>query len=40
MKMGPREIPKRGICASNLKQIFTALYEYSQNYNGVYPTVE
>jgi len=32
-----REQAKRSACASNLKQIFTANYEYSQDYGGSFP---
>lgn len=32
-----RESAKRGTCASNLKQIFTSLTLYGQDYDGVFP---
>jgi hypothetical protein len=31
--------PRRGVCASNLKQIFTSMYTYGQDYNGAFPQV-
>jgi prepilin-type N-terminal cleavage/methylation domain-containing protein len=34
-----RPYAPRGICASNLKQIFTSMYTYSQDYKGSFPRV-
>ncbi|MFA5865497.1 MAG: type II secretion system protein [Phycisphaerae bacterium] len=35
-----REMAKRGTCSSNLKQIFTGNYLYSQSYGGVFPITD
>ncbi|MFA5863312.1 MAG: hypothetical protein WC975_01340 [Phycisphaerae bacterium] len=37
--IGSHEMSKRGLCSSNLKQIFTAMYIYSQDYKGAFPAV-
>lgn len=35
-----REQAKRAACASNLKQIYTSMYEYSADYDGTFPTTD
>ena len=37
--LGSHECAPRGVCASNLKQIFTSMYTYSQDYKGAFPRV-
>jgi prepilin-type N-terminal cleavage/methylation domain-containing protein len=32
-----RESAKRGVCASNIKQTFTSMYTYGQDYSGSFP---